>query len=104
MGVEGSGLEARGPLLGLVRREGLDARASLGPGADIDALPDGKAARALRAHEALVAGEADHVQAHGGHVDRDAAGGLGGVHHQQGSGLVGYRGNAPKVSHVARDV
>ena len=98
-GLQRLGHEARMPLVEAVR-----AGAALQKRRHVHALRHREAARALRAVEALVAGEAHHVGAEGAHVERQRARRLRGIEHEQRAGLVGERRHAGHVVHVAREV
>ena len=104
MGVEGPRLKARRPALRLQWLEGAHPRAAHVPGPHVNALGHGEATRALRAHEPLVTGEADHVDAHLAHVYGDAPRGLRGVHDEKRFRLVCDLGNAPQVNDIAGHV
>ena len=83
MGVGRARLQVLGVEFRLAAVVAVHARAALAVGGQVDAGRDHGAARPLGAVEALVAGEAHHVEAFRLHVDGHQAGRLRGVDHKQ---------------------
>ena len=102
--VKGTRLQADGILGRLLRQVRLHAGPAVFQGPDLHAGPDAHASRPLGAHQPLVAGKAQHVRPQIVHVDRSGAGGLGRVHHQQGTVFMGHLADSSHVRHVAGQV
>ena len=102
--VEGASLKDGGHLCGMGAAVGSDARAAYLQGADGNVLCHAKAAGALGSHQPLVAGKAQHGNAHGLHVDGVGARRLAGIRHQQQAVGPGDAADLPQIQHVAGEV
>ena len=102
--VERTGFETRRHLLGLRFGICLHTCAADLPRRDVHALAHAQSSRSLRAHERLVPCEAQHVDVHFLHVDRQNARALRGIHDKQKPMLVRKCTDARKVQHIARQV
>ena len=102
--VERPRLEARRHLRGLRLGIRLHARAADLPRGNVYAFAHAQSARALRAHERLVPGEAQHIDLHFFHVDGQHARALRGVHEEHQSVRVRKLSNARKIKHIARQI
>ena len=104
MAVEGSRLQAGGPLLRLGLQKALNPGASHQQGAHLHPLPDTQSPGALGTQQALVAGETHHVDTLGIHVNGEGPRRLGGVQDEQ---QIVFPGKAPhplQIRHVSRQV
>ena len=102
--VEGPGLQAGGVLLRLGLPVALDPGAAGEKGPDLHPRSHAEAAGALGSHEALVAREAEDVDAHSLHVDGQQPRRLGGVHHQQKSVCPAEFPHPAEIHGVPREV
>ena len=82
----------------------MNAAAAPQQGADIHAGTDTQPACALRPHEPLVAGKAQHVHAKRGHVDRHRPCRLRGVQDQQRAVGMGHLRDTRHIRHIPRQV
>ena len=73
----------------------------VGHSSGCDALRHGQTARALRAHQSLVAGKTHHVEPHGLNIDMCRAGRLRGIDDHERAGRMGHGGHACNVDRVA---
>ena len=85
-------------------KEGLHARPADAPRADVHALRHAQAARALRAHEALVAGEAEDADVLRAQIDGEHACRLRRVDHEQQSVRCAERADARQIKQIPRQI
>ena len=104
MSVEGTRLEARGPILGLHWVKAMHAGAAHIPRANIEAFGHSKTSRSLRAHQRFVTSEADYVQPLPDHVDGDDTRALRGVNDANGPDCVRDARDTRDIHSVAGDV
>ena len=82
----------------------MHARAAAQQRPQLHARPDAQAAGALRPHQTLVAGKAEHINAHFLHIDQCCPGGLRGVDYQKRTMRVRHCADPGNIEHISGQI